>query len=87
MFIQESLNDNILHKNANIKIDVNSDKFKNINKEKYSIDCSICKEDFENTDDISITNCNHIFHTKCIKEWGYYKQECPNCRNNLPIIK
>lgn len=55
-----------------------SDEIKNDNKE-----CSICVCEYENTDSISITNCNHIFHTDCIKEWGKYKQECPLCKTNL----
>ena len=45
--------------------------------------CSICILDFENEDKISITNCNHIFHTDCITEWGKYKIECPICREKL----
>lgn len=45
--------------------------------------CSICIVDFEIDDMISITNCNHIYHTDCIKEWGKYKNECPVCREAL----
>ena len=45
--------------------------------------CTICIVDFENDDMISITNCNHIYHTDCIKEWGKYKTECPVCREPL----
>jgi hypothetical protein len=45
--------------------------------------CSICIVDFETEDKISITNCNHIFHTDCITEWGKYKTECPICREKL----
>lgn len=45
--------------------------------------CSICINDFEKEDMISITNCNHIFHTDCIKEWGKYKPECAMCREPL----
>lgn len=50
---------------------------------KDNIECSICTDEYKNTDTISITNCNHIFHTDCIKEWGKYKQDCPLCKNNL----
>ena len=45
--------------------------------------CTICIVDFENDDMISITNCNHIYHTDCIKEWGKYKTECPIWREPL----
>ena len=54
------------------------DEIKTDNKE-----CSICVCEYDNTDMVSITNCNHIFHTDCIKEWGKYKQECPLCKTNL----
>ncbi|KAK1445024.1 hypothetical protein BgAZ_109300 [Babesia gibsoni] len=34
----------------------------------------------------SITPCNHLFHTHCLKEWTSIKLECPNCRHQLPPI-
>jgi hypothetical protein len=48
-------------------------------------ECSICITAFENEDFISITNCNHIFHTDCIKEWAKYKtdSDCPVCREKI----
>ena len=46
-------------------------------------ECCICYEEFIKESMISITNCNHIFHTDCIKEWGRYKTECPICREKL----
>jgi len=46
-------------------------------------DCSICTVDYEKDDMISITNCNHIFHTDCIKEWARYKKICPICRADI----
>jgi len=66
-------------------ITINSQRYSyladNIKSENKS--CSICIVDFENDDMISITNCNHIYHTDCIKEWGKYKTECPICREPL----
>jgi len=48
-------------------------------------ECSICISKYTSEDYISITNCNHIFHTDCIKEWAKYKTEsdCPVCRKKL----
>jgi hypothetical protein len=45
--------------------------------------CTICQEDIK--DDMVKLVCKHGFHTKCIKEWGMYKQECPTCRNEIPF--
>ena len=44
-------------------------------------DCSICLNIFKNGEQITKTNCNHIFHNSCITEWTRYKKNCPNCRN------
>ena len=64
---------------------ISSQEYKTLSEE-IRIDnkeCSICVCEYDNLDMVSITNCNHIFHTDCIKEWGKYKQECPLCKTNL----
>lgn len=63
------------------QITVNSEKYKDVTTT-YTT-CAICTEDFVEDDDISKVKCNHIFHTKCITEWGHYKCECPTCRQSL----
>ncbi len=60
---------------------VNSEKYKDVTT--VYTTCAICTEDFVEDDDISKVKCNHIFHTKCITEWGHYKCECPTCRQSL----
>lgn len=84
--LQESLNmqpdglsktDHII-KISSSRYETLDEKIQNENK-----NCSICIIDFEKEDKISITNCNHIFHTDCITEWGKYKTECPICREKL----
>ena len=84
--LQESLN---TYKTQERKPDINLklDKvlFCDKNKELYKIDnCRICFDDFSNDDEIGKTVCNHLFHYKCILEWGKYKQECPLCKESLP---
>ena len=66
-------------------IKISSQQFSTLsdNIKKDTKSCTICISDFEKEDMISITNCNHIFHTDCIKEWGKYKTECPICRDPL----
>ena len=84
--LQESLNmqpdglektDHVI-KISSTRYETLDEKIQNENKS-----CSICIIDFESEDKISITNCNHIFHTDCITEWGKYKTECPICREKL----
>lgn len=84
--LQESLNmqpdglektDHVI-KISSTRYETLDEKIQNENKS-----CSICIIDFEKEDKISITNCNHIFHTDCITEWGKYKTECPICREKL----
>jgi hypothetical protein len=46
--------------------------------------CSICFDDFEENDDVSILKCNHLFHYKCINKWLMEnKTTCPICRKNF----
>ena len=52
-------------------------------KSNYDTKCTICLDEFENESNISLTECRHIFHTDCIKEWVRYKKECPVCRNEI----
>jgi hypothetical protein len=51
--------------------------------DKIDKECSICLVEYESNDLVSITECGHLFHNKCIEEWSRYKQDCPVCRNNL----
>ena len=48
------------------------------------MECPICLE----CDDDSFTklNCNHMFHTKCIKIWLRNHNTCPYCRTLVNII-
>ena len=48
-------------------------------------ECSICMEKFKKDDMVTDIKCKHIFHKDCIMEWGKYKNECPNCRDKLPL--
>jgi len=48
--------------------------------------CSICLEQFNTESSIINTDCNHLFHSHCLKKWlttACYSQSCPICRNNL----
>ena len=44
--------------------------------------CSICLEPLKNN--IYMTNCNHIFHNKCIENMiTFSHNKCPLCRRKL----
>jgi len=53
--------------------------------DKTVLACSICQDDFGESDNVISLSCDHVFHEKCISEWGRYKPECPNCKKNIKI--
>lgn len=65
----------------NEEIEIDSFKYKSL--EEKEKDCCICLEDFSEDDDVSFSKCQHLFHTKCIKEWSTYRTTCPVCRKNF----
>ena len=81
------LNESFIEKSSggvekiNEEIEIDSFKYKNL--EKKEKDCCICLEDFSEEDDVSFSKCQHLFHTKCIKEWSTYRTTCPVCRKNF----
>ena len=52
---------------------------------KCNSQCSICLEEFDPKSNVHMFNCNHIFHSKCIKEFIVQKKmkkiefKCPLC--------
>lgn len=43
--------------------------------------CTICTEDFQLDERLSILECSHIFHADCLKRWlDCYRNNCPLCR-------
>ena len=74
--------------NDNLKVNLNLSEYNNdINLHKNNKFCSICQEQFENKNNIFITNCSHFFHNDCLETWIKYKQFCPNCKLNIPYIQ
>lgn len=61
------------------------DRSKEIHKE-----CPICMEEFtenltENCTEkrLILTDCNHCYHEKCLKEWIFQHNNCPVCRHEF----
>ena len=76
-FINQPLS---FERNTNIDLDIETHEYNN---DKYSehTSCCICLDDFEKNELIvELCDRKHIFHSKCIKEWYQYKNECPICR-------
>jgi hypothetical protein len=49
--------------------------------------CTICLEDFELNSDVSILNCNHIYHKECIWEWINLKNDIKLNKSIYWLIK
>ncbi|CAD8055517.1 unnamed protein product [Paramecium sonneborni] len=45
--------------------------------------CSICLERFDLLNNVKITYCKHLYHTKCLKLWIEKIKICPLCRAPL----
>jgi len=46
--------------------------------------CCICVDKFEDTDDVSVTPCGHLYHSPCILKWiRQKKSSCPVCRERI----
>lgn len=76
--IERSLLDGELNKDDSISLSVSGERYDSEDREISQ--CSICLEDFSGDDEISTLKCRHIFHKKCIVDWGKYRQDCPMCR-------
>lgn len=48
--------------------------------------CTICLEEFKTNNIMYGLNCNHYFHKRCITKWFKKNINCPNCREDQPLI-
>ncbi|XP_013102702.2 E3 ubiquitin-protein ligase TRAIP [Stomoxys calcitrans] len=46
--------------------------------------CPVCTEDFQEADDIHVTNCGHLYHFSCMEDWRTRANSCPQCRLENP---
>ncbi|MED6127142.1 hypothetical protein PIB30_085275 [Stylosanthes scabra] len=47
--------------------------------------CSICLEEFCESDPAAVTNCKHEFHLHCILEWCQRSSQCPMCWQSVSL--
>ena len=50
----------------------------------FPMECCICMEDFVGSEVIVMTECNHVFHKQCCREWLRQARTCPVCRMDIP---
>jgi hypothetical protein len=50
----------------------------------YPMECCICMENFTGAEVIVETECNHVFHKQCCREWLRQARTCPVCRMDIP---
>jgi len=51
-------------------------------------DCSICLEKLVSNDNCCyVTNCNHIFHRKCLSTAITLTNKCPICRTDISLFQ
>jgi hypothetical protein len=48
--------------------------------------CSICQEDITGAH-TRIRQCNHSFHSQCIREWFTMNTRCPVCRHDVRDLR
>jgi len=71
-YIIESNSFFAIHKIVNLKTE--------IPKKKINDCCSICREDYQDKDNITHLPCGHYYHKDCIKLWLNKEFNCPYCR-------
>lgn len=84
--LRESMENDGINRNDSIELDIDGTTVLSeydLEREEYKAECCICQKKYETGDSVSEIQCKHVFHTECIKEWGKYKQECPQCRERI----
>lgn len=60
----------------------NIENLKNLESHKDYVnknECIFCLEDLKTQSCLKSSNCMHIFHESCIREWLKNKGKCPTC--------
>ncbi|KGN66567.1 E3 ubiquitin-protein ligase RHF2A isoform X2 [Cucumis sativus] len=47
--------------------------------------CSICLENFCDSDPSTMTSCKHEFHLQCVLEWCQRSSQCPMCWQSISL--
>jgi hypothetical protein len=82
--LNRSDEDQELSRQEDVVVNVTSQRYNTTTKKFDS--CSICQEKYINNEMVSVLKCEHIYHTKCIKEWGHYNPSCPVCKEKIATL-
>jgi len=74
---------NLISEPPSQKLKIESEKYGREEDEENM--CIICFEPYKKEDMVTTLSCRHVYHTKCLKEWGKHKAQCPTCRATIPI--
>ena len=77
----------------NVKVIISEDEFENLHFDEYKNvsddhkkvkECTICTDSFQENDNVLFTECKHVFHKECIKQWLCHESvKCPICREEI----
>lgn len=51
-----------------------------------NIECTICMEEYEVGQKLTVLSCMHFYHEDCIKTWYNDNNECPQCRETIQVV-
>lgn len=46
--------------------------------------CSICLEEYHDSDEVLLLPCSHLYHVPCIRAWFIHHNTCPLCKQSIP---
>lgn len=82
--MQQSAEEYELRRHDDVLIDISSQRYDTTNK--IWNDCTICTQSYDVSDMVSVLSCGHVYHPKCIMEWGHYNPSCPICKTKIPVL-
>nr|GEX84749.1 RING-H2 finger protein ATL80 [Tanacetum cinerariifolium] len=48
-----------------------------------SVECAICLSEYQESDELRVLPCQHVYHLTCVDTWFDSHSSCPTCRLDL----
>nr|GEV16805.1 RING-H2 finger protein ATL80-like [Tanacetum cinerariifolium] len=48
-----------------------------------SVECAICLSECQESDELRVLPCQHVYHLTCVDTWFDSHSSCPTCRLDL----
>lgn len=84
LVMQQSAEEYELRRHDDVLIDISSQRYDTT--KKIWTECTICTQSYDVSEMVSVLNCGHVYHPKCIMEWGHYNPSCPVCKTKIPVL-